>query len=108
MNPAKVDDAYFYKNEKLRSRFNTNEIDGFMRLLNVKPLKQWEDDSGYHWHMGSKTYEDDAQEMDPYFHILAEVERSYVDKNITRDFRRGAEIKFELNEKKPRHIRHRF
>ena len=37
----KYDDRYFKHNEKLRERFNEVEIDGFMKLLNMRPKRQW-------------------------------------------------------------------
>lgn len=36
-----LEDKYFLHGEKLRSKFNEVELDSFMRLLNLKPFKQW-------------------------------------------------------------------
>ena len=45
-------------------------------------------------------YEDDHQELDPYYHLLAEVERKYAERQYAMDFRRGTEIKFVMDPKK--------
>ena len=89
----KYDDRYFKHNEKLRERFNEVELDGFMKMLNMRPLKQWQDDTTHHYKAGTHAYEDEAQMTDPYFHLLAEVERKHLDRNEIFDFRRGTEIK---------------
>ena len=75
-----VEDRYFLHNEKLRGKFNEVELDSFMKLLNVKPLEQWEDESTHHYKVGTHTYEDDSQHLDPYFHLLAEVERKHMER----------------------------
>jgi len=54
-----------------------------MKLLNVKPTPQWEDDTTHHYKLGIHTYEDDSQHLDPYFHLLAEVERKAAEKQQT-------------------------
>jgi len=95
-----TEDRYFAHNEKLRKKFNEVEVDTFMKLLNVKPTPQWEDDTSYHYKVGTHTYEDEAQHLDPYYHLLAEVERKHMEKQQTADFRRGTEIKFVLDPKK--------
>jgi hypothetical protein len=71
-----------------------------MKLLNVKPLEQWEDDTTHHYKVGTHTYEDDSQHLDPYFHLLAEVERKHMERQQTMDFRRGTEVKFVLDPRK--------
>lgn len=70
-----TDFRFFKHNETLRERFNEIEIEGFMKLLGMKPYKQWQEDGSYHYKAGTKEYEDEAQMTDPYFHLLAEVER---------------------------------
>jgi hypothetical protein len=72
-----MEDRYFLHGENLRNKFNEVELDSFMKLLNVKPHKQWQDQSLHHYKLGVHTYEDDAQQLDPAFHILAEVERKH-------------------------------
>ena len=94
------EDRYFAHNEKLRKKFNEVEVDGFMKLLNVKPVPQWEDDTSYHYKVGTHAYEDEGQHLDPYYHLLAEVERKHMERQQTADFRRGTEIKFVLDPKK--------
>ena len=94
------EDRSFAHNEKLRKKFNEVEVDGFMKLLNVKPVPQWEDDTSYHYKVGTHAYEDEGQHLDPYYHLLAEVERKHMERQQTADFRRGTEIKFVLDPKK--------
>ncbi len=36
-----LEDKYFQRGENLRNKFNEVELDSFMKLLNVKPHKQW-------------------------------------------------------------------
>lgn len=57
--PLKVEDRFFMHNEQLRKKYNEVELDSFMKLLNVKPTVQWEDDTLYHYKVGTHTYEDD-------------------------------------------------
>jgi hypothetical protein len=58
--------------------------------------------------MGVHTYEDDAQQLDPAYHLLAEVERQFADRLAVEEFRRGTEVKFNINEKKPLYANLRF
>jgi len=46
-----------------------------MKVLNVKPHRQWEDTSTHHYKLGVHDYEDISQELDPAYHILSEEER---------------------------------
>jgi len=94
------EDRFFMHNETMRSKYNQVELDSFMKLLNVKPVPQWEDDTVHHYKVGVHTYEDDSQQLDPYFHMLAEVERKAMEKQQTLDFRRGTEVKFVVDPKK--------
>jgi hypothetical protein len=55
---AELEDRYFLHGENLRNKFNEVELDSFMKLLNVKPYKQWEDTSTHHYKLGVHTYED--------------------------------------------------
>ena len=71
-----------------------------MKLLNIKPHVQWEEDNTHHYKMGVHTYEDDAQHLDPYYHLIAEVERKHMERNQVLEFRRGSEVKFNLDPKK--------
>ena len=74
------EDRYFNHNETLKGKFNEVEIDAFMKLLNVKPLVQWEDDTTHHYKLGTHEYEDESQHLDPYFHLVAEVERKHMER----------------------------
>ena len=94
--------------ENLRNKFNEVELDSFMRLLNIKPHKQWQDTSTHHYKLGAHTYEDDSQHLDPYYHILGEVERKHAEKAAVEEFRKGSEIKFEVGNKRPAHYNYRF
>jgi len=55
-----IEDRYFLRNETLRGKFNTIEIDSFMKLMNIKPTFSWEDQTAYHHKLGTHVYEDDA------------------------------------------------
>jgi len=98
----------FLGQEKLRDRYNTNEVDTFMRLLAVKPNLQWEDQSTHHHKLGVHTYEDMAQELDQSFHTLSEVERVHADRLAAKEFRMGHEVKFALGRKRPTERTFRF
>jgi len=109
-NPRFVpkEDKYFMHGEKLKNKFNEVELDSFMKLLNVKPHRQWEDNSVHHYKLGAHRYEDDSQHLDPHFHLLGEVERKHAEKIMVQDFRRGAEVRFQVGDKKPAHFNYRF
>ena len=94
------EDRFFMHNETMRNKYNQVELDSFMKLLNIKPVPQWEDGTTHHYKVGVHTYEDDSQHLDPYFHLLAEVERKAMEKQQTFDFRRGTEVKFVVDPKK--------
>jgi hypothetical protein len=100
LGPAASDDNYFLHNETLRERFNEVELDGFMKMLNIKPHTQWQDDTTHHYRVGTHVYEDDAQATDPYFHLLAEVERKHAQRLHSYNFRRGTEVKFVMDQRK--------
>lgn len=61
--------------ENARDRYSDNEVDAFLRLLSIRPYKQWQDKANYHYKLGVHRYEDQAQETDPAFHTLSEIER---------------------------------
>lgn len=105
---AGFENPYFARNETLRNKFNEVELDSFMRLLNVKASPQWEDKANYHYKMGVHTYEDDAQQLDPAFHLIGEVERQFADKITVEEFRKGTEVKFSISDKRPTHYNYRF
>jgi hypothetical protein len=102
------EDRYFQRGENLRNKFNEVELDSFMKLLNVKPHKQWQDTTVHHYKLGAHTYEDDSQQLDPNFHLLAEVERRHAEKVAVEEFRKGSEIKFEVSSRRPAHYNYRF
>lgn len=81
-----------------------------MKVLNVKPYNQWEDKNTHHYKLGTHEYEDEAQELDPSFHVLSEAERKEAEKMVTREWRKGAEVRFAVPSKKPQpiHYQHRF
>ena len=98
--PPLKDDRFFRHNETLRQRFNEVEIEGFMKILNMKPYRQWQDDTKYHYKAGVKAYEDESQSLDPYFHLLAEVERKSLQRHEALGFRKGSEVKLIPDSKK--------
>lgn len=103
-----MEDKYFIHGENLRNKFNEVELDSFMKLLNVKPYKQWQDTTVHHYKLGAHTYEDDSQQLDHHFHILGEVERKHAERYQVEEFRRGTEVKFSISEKRPAHYNYRF
>lgn len=105
---AEIEDKYFLHNETLRKKYNEVELDSFMKLLNVKPYRQWQDETVHHHKLGVRNYEDDSQQLDPHFHLHAEIERKYAERSMVEEFRRGAEVKFSISEKRPAHYNYRF
>jgi hypothetical protein len=87
-------------NETMRGKYNEVELDNFMKLLNIKPIPQWQENNSHHYKTGVHDYEDTHQELDPYYHLLAEVERKHAEKQQALDFRRGTEVKIVLDQKK--------
>jgi len=71
-----------------------------MKLLNVKPTVQWQEDNTHHYKTGVHEYEDDSQHLDPYYHLIAEVERKHMERQQVLDFRRGSEVKINVDPKK--------
>lgn len=99
------DDKFFveHHNQTLQTKYNEIELANFMKLLSVKPHKQWQDEHTHHYKTGIHAYEDDGQQLDPAFHLLSETERKLAEEKFTREWRRGQEVRFELKEKKPAH-----
>jgi hypothetical protein len=75
-----AEDRFFMHSDKLRGKYNEVELEQFMKLLNVKPIPQWQDDTTHHYKLGVHAYEDEAQQLDPYYHLLAEVERKHLER----------------------------
>ena len=94
------EDRFFMHSETLRGKYNEVELEQFMKLLSVKPIPQWQDDTTHHYKVGVHAYEDEAQHLDPYYHLLAEVERKHVERQQALDFRRGTEVKIVLDQRK--------
>jgi len=44
-----------------------------MKLMGVKPTRDWKDDTGTHMWLEQHDYEDEHQERDPYFHMFGEI-----------------------------------
>lgn len=96
----RAESTFFKHHEKLNGKYNEVELDSFMKLLNVRARPQWQDETTHHYKVGTHTYEDIGQQMDPYFHLIAEVERKHMERQQALEFRRGTEIKFVLDPKK--------
>ena len=94
------EDRFFMHDETMRGKYNEVELENFMKLLNVKPVPQWQDDSTHHYKVGVHAYEDEAQELDPYYHVLAEVERKHFERLQALEFRRGTEVRIVLDQRK--------
>jgi hypothetical protein len=71
-----------------------------MKLLNVKPQTMWQNQSLYHHSMGRKAYHDDAQRVDPEYHLLSDTERKHYETSLFRGHRKGAEVRFNIGDKK--------
>mmetsp|Transcript_34566 Transcript_34566/g.25693 ORF Transcript_34566/g.25693 Transcript_34566/m.25693 type:complete len:284 (-) Transcript_34566:32-883(-) len=99
---------YFNNGEEIYDKFNDVELDAFLHILNIRPNKMWQDRTLHHYKMGTHTYEDDSQMLDPLYHVLAEVERKEAERQVVKSFRSGSEIKLELGKKKPRHHKQSF
>jgi hypothetical protein len=99
--PHDVGSDYFNRGEKIKDRFNDEEIDSFMKLLDVKPFRNWKDESKFHSRLGLHATEDFGQQADPEYHMVGEVEREHFEKNIFRQHRKGAIVRFVIDEKKP-------
>lgn len=106
-----VEDRFFLGQtgkESLRQNYSEVEIGAFMKVLNVKPHRQWEDETTHHYKLGAHDYEDEAQELDATFHVLSEEERKAAERQKVQDWRRGTEIKIEVGDKKPLRFDYRF
>ena len=102
------EDRFFRAGESLRGKYSEVEIDQFMRLLGIKAKTQWQDTSTHHYKIGTHAYEDEAQEIDPDFHLLSESERVHADRIKTEDWRRGSEIKMVVDGRVPLRPNYRF
>lgn len=103
-----MEDRFFRAGESLQGKYSEVEIESFMKLLGVRPRTQWQDQSVYHHKLGIHVYEDEAQEMDPDFHLLSESERKEADKQTTKKFRSGSEIKLVVDGREPITPNYRF
>ena len=79
-----------------------------MKLLGVKPRTQWQDTSTHHYKLGVHNYEDEAQELDPDFHLLSEEERKQADRQKTKEWRSGSEVKMVVDGREPLRPNFRF
>ena len=102
------EDRFFRAGESLRGKYSEVEIEQFMKLLGVKPRKQWQDKSTHHYKLGIHNYEDEAQELDGDFHLLSESERKHADRLKTQEWRRGSEVKLVVDGRKPLSPNYRF
>jgi len=80
MRLSHEENRFMNHTETLRSKYNDVELDSFMKLLNIKPNVQWNENNTHHYKMGVHTYEDDSQQLDPYYHLIAEVERKHMER----------------------------
>ena len=100
ITPAVMENRFFRAHDTLRDKYSDVEIENFMKLLNVSPHKQWQDQQTHHYKMGVHNYEDENQELDYDFHVLSEVDRKEADRIMTKNFRKGTEVKFNASGKK--------
>ena len=106
--PTMQDRFFLGSYDKMRDQYSDVEIDAFMKVLNIKPHRNWEDKNIFHYKLGLHTYEDEAQELDPMFHILSEEERKEAERQTTAAWRFGQEIKIDAGKHKPMRYEYRF
>lgn len=93
---------YFDFNERITERFNEHEIDAFMKLMDVKPFRNWMDHSSTLTRLGSRAVNDFAQKVDPEFHMVGEVERETFERMVLQQHRSGTTVRFAVGNTKPR------
>lgn len=93
---------YFNPGESIRDRFDDNEIESFMKFLDITPFRNWKSTSHYHNRIGFHVPEDFAQRVDPEYHMAGEVEREMFERLLFRKHRSGATVRFVVGDKKPR------
>ncbi len=71
-----------------------------MKLLNVTPRYQWEDEAKHNIYTGARTFEDSAQKRDPFVLLMGEIERKHMTRMLVREWRRGSEVRFVLDDTK--------
>lgn len=100
LGAPRSDSDFFGRHEGIRDRYSDPELDGFMKLLNVKPHAMWQNTALYHHSMGIKAYEDVAQMVDPEYHLHNDVERDHYEAVMFKRHRKGAEVRFNVGDKK--------
>lgn len=109
MEKYQPDDQRFFRvNDKLREKYSTSELDQFMKILDIRGKPQWQDDTISHYKLGTHSYEDENQEMDPEWHTLSEVEREEKDNILLKEWRSGTEVNFVLGGRIPIRPNYRF
>lgn len=94
-------DEYFDYAEQARERYNDEELDSFMKLLDVKPFKNWRDNTGFQDRLGLHPSNDFAYSIDPETKMVGEVEREMFEKIVFTEHRRGPVVRFRVGETKP-------
>lgn len=93
--------VYFDYAEGVREKFNDEEIDSFMKLLDIKPFKNWRDNTGFQDRLGLHPSNDFAHQIDPETKMVGEVERDIFEKIVFTEHRRGPTVRFSVGDKKP-------
>lgn len=92
---------YFDQDEKIYEKYEDMELEGFMRLLNVQPFRNWQDKTRYQDRLGLVSPADLAQMVDPEQKMVGEVEREMFEKIIFAKHRDGTTVRFSVGDKKP-------
>ena len=58
------DFSFMARGDRIYNKFNEVELENFMKVLDLRPKKQWNDFSGWHNRLGLHTYEDLSQQFD--------------------------------------------
>ena len=93
---------YFDEFEQIQDRFNDMELEGFARLLDVKPFINWQDNTHYMDRVGAHSADDFAQMVDPEHKLAGEIEREIFERMIFTKHRNGPIIRFSVGDKRPK------
>jgi hypothetical protein len=102
LSNAMPKDEYFDYNEKIQERFNDVEIESFMKLLDIKPFRNWQDKTMYHDRIGRHSFNDWGQKSDDEYKMVGEIEREMFEKMVFRKHRSGTTVRFSVGDKRPK------
>lgn len=95
--------GFFRHHERIQDRFFENEIDAFLRVMDLKEVaKNWRDMSTFHPQAGINYYDDIAQQWDTLYHTFNDQEWDALMKTRLRQWRDGPLIRFRAGRKDQR------